>query len=233
MIFDEIDLIQVRRSSLVGTLQAFLIDRGVHGDYRRYVRETDDPARALRTVMSEIAGPGTIWGEKNPQYATQLVALRRLFPEAVPVFVMRDPRDIVNSLLTHRDSPRRTPLDFWIQDTVAQALRLVRSFLRPLETDPAELVVLRYESFAARPKITLDAALSRWGLVFSDDAARVAHPAPATAGDHQFFRDGSPLPWKVGNLSALRPAPSTRDRVDAHDPAWAEVDALARDLGYG
>jgi hypothetical protein len=233
-IFDEIDLIQVGRfgASVIGTLQAFLADRGVYADYRRYARETADPAVALRAVMSEIARPCTIWGEKNPRYATRLGALRRSFPEAVPLFVLRDPREVVNSCLVHRDSPLRTPLDFWIKDTVAQALALVQSCLQPLETGAAELVVLRYEAFVARPKATLDAALGRWGLTFSDRAVPLAHSAPETVGDHQFFRDGAPLPWKVGNLSPLHQAPSVRDRADADDPVWAQVDALARRLGY-
>ncbi|MHA7652225.1 sulfotransferase family protein [Mycobacterium sp. ML4] len=233
-IFDEIDLIQVSRSgsSVVGTLQAFLIDRGVYGAYRRYARETGDPAGALRTVIREITGPCTIWGEKNPRYATQLGALRRTFPEAVPVFVLRDPREVVNSSLAHRNSPMRTSLDFWITDTVAEALELVKSCLQPLETDVGELVVLRYETFAARPKTTVEAALGRWGLTFSDHAAHITHPAPETVGDHQFFRGGSPLPWKVGNLCPLRRASSARERVDPDDPVWARVDALAQDLGY-
>ena len=233
-IFDEIDLIQVSRSgsSVAGTLRVFLNERGVYDDYRRYVRETDDPAGALRTVMSEIASPCTIWGEKNPQYATQLGVLRETFPQAIPVFVLRDPREVVNSVLAHRDSRMRTSLDFWIKDTVAQALELVKSCLGPLETDAGELVVLRYENFLARPKTTLDAALGRWGLTFSDAAAHVAHPPPEAVGDHQFFRAGSPLPWKVDNLSPLRRVASARDRVDSDDPVWAEVDALARDLGY-
>lgn len=233
-VFDEIDLIQVGRRgpSVVGTLQAFLVDRGVYGDYRRYAQETEDPAGALRTVMREIAGPNVIWGEKNPRYATQLGGLRRIFPEAVPVFVLRDPRETVNSLLAHRESPARTPLDFWIKDTVADALELVRSCLSPLAAHTTEVVTLRYEAFVARPKATLDAALGRWGLAFPDSAAHVVYPAPETACDHQFFRGGSPLPWKVGNLSPLRRTRSARDWVDADDPVWAEVEALARDLGY-
>jgi hypothetical protein len=109
---------------------------------------------------------------------------------------------------------------------------VVKDRLEPLEAGGDELVVLRYEAFVARPKATLDAALGRWDLTFSGGADALAHSAPETVGDHQFFRDGAPLPWKVGNLSPLRQAPRARDRVDADDPAWAEVDALARHFGY-
>lgn len=233
-IFDEIELMQVGRcgSSVLGTLRAFLTDRGVYGDFQRYARERLDPAGALRMVMSEITGPSTIWGEKNPRYATQLSALRRTFPDAVPVFVLRDPREVVNSLLAQRGSPMRSAVDFWIKDTVAGALELVKKCLQPLTTGIDELVVVNYETFAARPRATLDAALSPWGLTFSDQAACIPQPPPETVGDHQFLRNGSPLPWKVGNLSPLRRAVAYRERADADDPVWAEVDVLARDLGY-
>ena len=233
-IFDEIDLIQVSRfgGSVMSTLQAFLVDRGVYETYLRLVRETAHPAVALQAVMSEIARPCTIWGEKNPRYAIQLDALKRSFPEAAVLFVLRDPREVVNPCLAHRGSPLRTPADFWIKDSVAEALALVESYLEPLEAGAVEPVVLRYEAFAARPKATLDAALGRWGLMFSDGAVALAHSAPETVGDHQFFRDGAPLPWKLGNLSPLRLVPAAQDRVDADDPVWAQVDALASRFGY-
>jgi hypothetical protein len=234
-IFDEIDLIQVGRfdEPLIGTLQAFLVHRGVYDAYLRGARDTRDPASALRTIMSEIAHPCTVWGEKNPRYATRRADLERRFPEAVVLFVLRDPRQVVNSCLLHRDSPSRLPTDFWIKDTVAEALAQLESSLEPLHAGEPELAVLRYEEFAARPKAALDAALGRWGLTFPDGPARLALCAPETVGEHQFYRDGAPLPWKVGNLSPLRQEPATRDRVDADDPVWARVDALARRFGYG
>ncbi|WAC91688.1 sulfotransferase family protein [Mycobacterium sp. Aquia_213] len=233
-IFDEIDLIEIDRSagSVVGTLAAFLLERGVYEDYRRRAQGSADPAQALRAVMSEIAQPRAIWGEKNPRYATRLGILRRCFPESVIVFVLRDPREVVNSYLLHRDSNLRTDLDFWIKDTVAEALALLESCLEPLQVDDAELVVLRYEAFAARPSETLDAALQRCGLSFSDNAVPLAHCAPEAVGDNQFYRRGAPLPWKAGNLAPLRQAPSARARIDADDPAWSQVEALAQRFGY-
>lgn len=233
-IFDEIDLDQINRSgeSVVGTLAAFLLERGVYDAYTRCARDTADPALALQAIMSEIARPCTIWGEKNPRYATRLEMLRRSFPEAVALFVLRDPRDVVNSCLMHRDSRARTRVDFWIKDTVAEALAMVETCLEPLNSGDTELVVLRYEAFAARPRATLEVAFERWGLRFSDSAAPLALSAPEAPGHHQFFRHGAPLPWKAGNLSPLHPATVARDRIDADDPTWSQVDALARRFGY-
>ncbi|BBX64164.1 hypothetical protein MSAS_33380 [Mycobacterium saskatchewanense] len=234
-VFDEIDLIQVVRSGgrVMSTLQPFLIERGVYESYHRRAVETADPALALRATMSELARPCTVWGEKNPRYATQLGALRHSFPGAAVLFVLRDPREVVNSCLAHRGSLARTPLDFWIKDTVAEALALVERHLEPLEAVVPDVAVLRYEAFVARPEATLDAALGRWGLSFSAGPGPVDPVVPETAADHQFFRDGAPLPWKLGNLSPLCLAPRVRDRIDADDPVWARVDALARRFGYG
>ncbi len=233
-VFDEIDLLEISRSGgpAVGTLAAFLLERGVYETYQRCARESTDPAAALQATMSEIAHPCTVWGEKNPRYAMRLEILQQTFPDAALLFVLRDPRDVVNSYLLHRDSPVRSCLDFWIKDTVAEALALVESCLEPLKTDDTEVVVLGYEAFAARPRATLNAALARLGLSFSESAVRVAHCAPETVGDNQFFRHGAALPWKVGNLSPLCQAPIVRDRIDADDPTWSQVDALARRFGY-
>jgi Sulfotransferase family len=231
-IFDEIDLIEVDRGPVVGTLAAFLLERNVYQAYRSGAQETADPVGALRAIMSEIARPCTIWGEKNPRYAMRLDRLRRCFPESGVLFVLRDPREVVNSYLLHRDSPVRSDLDFWIKDTVAEAFALLQNCLEPLMAHDADLVVLRYEAFAARPKETLDAAFGPWGLSFSDSAVALSHCAPEAAGDNHFFRGGTPLPWKAGNLAPLRQAPSARDRIDADDPTWSEVDALAQHLGY-
>lgn len=233
-VFDEIDLIQVGRfgGAVVGTLHAFLAERGLYDKYRSRAAETADPAAALSAVMRDIAHPCTIWGEKNPTYATRMAALRRSFPDALALFVLRDPREVVNSCLVYRDSPSRGPTDFWIKDTVAEALAVATSCLKPLNEADSRLVVLRYEAFMARPKAALDAAFSRWNLTFPDNVATLAPSAPETVGDHQFFRDGAPLPWKAGNLLPLRHTPLTRARVDADDPDWALVDALALRFGY-
>ncbi|OBA61402.1 hypothetical protein A5647_11380 [Mycobacterium sp. 1100029.7] len=233
-IFDEIDLLEVHRSgaSVVGTLAAFLLERGAYHDFQQCAHATANPARALRTVLSQLAAPCAIWGEKNPRYSMRLDALRRSFPGAAVLFVLRDPREVVNSLLLHRTSTARSSVDFWIKDTVTEALELLTECLQPLSAKDAGVAVLRYEAFAARPAAALDAALAPWGLKFSEDAAEWAHGAPETVGDSQFFRAGAPLPWKTGNMVPLRRTPSPRDRIDAGDPSWSQVDALARRFGY-
>jgi hypothetical protein len=233
-IFDEVSLIDVLEfgGSIVGKLRAFLMERGVYEDFRDHARKTDDPPAALRHVMTAITAPRSIWGEKNPMYATRLDALRRGFPEAVILFILRDPRAVVHSYLVHRGSPSRSPMDFWIKDSVSDALALVESCVNTLHKTQTGLTVLRYEDFIAGPKATLDELFTPWNIRFPQGAMVTAHAAPDTVGDQQFFRRGAPLPWKLGNLSPIRPDVRSKDRLDESDPAWSRVETLATSLGY-
>ncbi len=233
-LFDEVSLLDVLEfgESIVGKLRAFLMEREAYEDFRVLARETDDPAAALRQVMAAITAPRSIWGEKNPMYATQLESLRRCFPEAVILFVLRDPREVVNSYLSYRDSPSRSHLDFWIKDSVSEALDLVELCLEAICAKQNDLSILRYEQFIARPQATLNRALSASGVQFSEHAISALTLAPETVGDSQFFRRGTTLPWKAANLLPLQPEAHSKDRIDPSDPAWIKVENLARRFGY-
>jgi hypothetical protein len=139
----------------------------------------------------------------------------------------------VNSYLGHRGSPFRSRMDFWIKDSVSEALELVERCVEPILTGRPDLHVVGYEAFIARPQATLDALLSTWDIRFQDrTVAAAGHDAPESVGDHQFFRHGMPLPWKLGNLSPIQSQVDPKPRLDASDPAWSKVDALASRLGY-
>jgi hypothetical protein len=233
-LFDEVSLIDVLEfgASVVGKLRAFLMERGLYEDFRAQAQNDGDPAAALCKVMDAHVAPRAVWGEKNPMYATHLAALRGGFPGAAVLFVLRDPREVVNSYLTHRGSPFRSRMDFWIKDSVSEALALYERCVEPILNHQPNLQVLRYESFIASPNATLDAALSPWGVRFQAEAPPAPHEAPDSVGDHQFFRHGMPLPWKLGNLSPIQSQIDPKSRLDAADPAWSRVEVLADRLGY-
>lgn len=233
-IFDEISLIDglIFDGALVGTLGEFLLERRRRDDYDACIAAGDPPAIALRHALAACASPKPIWGEKNPMYATRLATLRQGFPGARFLFVIRDPREVVNSYLGYRAATARSRHDFWIKDTVADALALVASCFEPLDTASADVSILRYEDFVAAPAPALMDVFSTWNLRFSADALAKAHSPPDTFANMQFFRGGAPLPWKLANLSPIKGEPLRRDRIDPHDEAWAKVDALAAKFGY-
>jgi hypothetical protein len=233
-IFDEVSLIETLYfgEGVVGKARAFLMEQGGYEAFRALAPEIGAPA-ALTRVMESITAGRAVWGEKNPMYATRLDVLRGGFPDAIILFVLRDPREVVNGYLAHRASPLRTHLDFWIKDTVADALALVQQCLAPVLAEPSGLRVLRYEQFMADPKGTLDALFQDEGFVFSEDALFDRHDAPESVGNHQFFRRGGVLPWKAANLSPLGQIERRSGRIDPQDPAWPAVEALAHRLGYG
>jgi Sulfotransferase family len=54
-------------------------------------------------MRRSIPGPRTRWVDGTPEYSLHIYALRKLFPEAVFVHVLRDVRDVVRSMLNlHR-----------------------------------------------------------------------------------------------------------------------------------
>jgi hypothetical protein len=233
-IFDEVSLIDVLEfgGQVVGKLRAFLEEQGCYEDFCSRVAEGETPATVLCQVMAAVTAPRTIWGEKNPMYATRLGALRGGFSQAHFLFVVRDPREIVNSCLLYRDSSFRSRQDFWIKDSVMDALALVEYCWEPIRTEQTDVSVLRYEQFVARPKATLDAIFSAWQVQFKEEALFNANSAPDTVGNLQFFRRGAPLPWKLANLSPIQSEAPQRGRVDSSDPAWTRVDELAAQFGY-
>ena len=65
------------------------------------------------------------WGDKTPGHAPYASELKDLFPESTFVFMLRDPRAVVASLLRYKGSSLRTERDFWICDRLEEASRAI------------------------------------------------------------------------------------------------------------
>jgi hypothetical protein len=234
-IFDEVDFLEIAKhgSQVVRRGRKFLVERGLWERFSGLEASSGSAAGALERVVSEAVAPKTVWGEKNPGYAEHLDELHGYFPEAFVVFVLRNPRQIVNSYLRHRRSAFREGDDFWIKDTVEEGLKLAETFVQPVLAQGAGLHVLRYEDFVADPATALDRLFAGQGLRFSPAEISRANRLPEGVADEQFYRNGAPLPWKVGNLSPVADSRPAQQRLDPEDPAWTKVDALAERLGYG
>jgi len=125
-----------------------------------------------------------IWAEKTPHNVGRFAWIRRRFPRARLVHIVRDGRDTVCSL---RVKPF-AKLDGSAWNSVAGAQRCAiqwRRSVRPglrFRGNPA-YYELRYEDLVQRPEATLRALLTFLGLPWSDDMLRSDDRPPADADE--------------------------------------------------
>jgi hypothetical protein len=122
----------------------------------------------FQTAMLERSGKA-VWLEKTPRNVSRFRFVRRHFPRAKLIHIVRDGRDVVCSL-------RRTPfarLDHAAPDSVAAAIRCAvqwRGFVEAglrMRGDPG-YHELRYEDLVTYPERTLRALLAFLGLPWEE-----------------------------------------------------------------
>ena len=123
-------------------LAAVLNDDEFVGLMRSFYETVRDTVLAAKPGASHFL-------EKTPDHSLFLDAITQVVPDARVIFLVRDPRDTVRSLL----EASREPWGHWAPRSVVEAtdlwLRNVRAVL-PWRTDPRVMTV-RYEDLAAGP----------------------------------------------------------------------------------
>jgi len=110
-------------------------------------------------LMERKPGPAVRWiGDKTPRYTHDLMSLRRIFPDARIINIVRDPRDVAMSRLQFS---RRAGAGARLQDAAARAETMrpfttdwvasVEPIGRFVEAHPGILHNLRYEDLLADP----------------------------------------------------------------------------------
>lgn len=112
----------------------------------------------LKFYSPKTINDDTIWGDKSPNYLTEMPLLRSLFPEARFLHIIRDPRDHCLSVVkTWRKNPLRAATMWRLE--VGQA----RSFGRTLGQHYHEV---RFEDLITEPESTLQEICGFLGLPF-------------------------------------------------------------------
>ena len=90
------------------------------------------------------------WGDKTPQYVTQIPELHAVFPDGKFIHLYRDGRDVVLSWLSLKSGPRNL---FTIAETWKHSVSLGRRDGATLP--PGAYLEVRYETLVAHPEETL------------------------------------------------------------------------------
>lgn len=206
--------------------------------YRAIAQEEFDLLLRLTclTVLGQRHAGEAVIGDKTPRYAESLPQLTRVFPEALIVHVVRDPRDVAVSRLHHAhragypealtagSERRRELLDNAISAWVSVVAR-ARVFA---ERAPDRLVELRYEDLLADAAGRIGPVFRRLGVAADAatcaaavDAAsfrRASGRRPGEEAPESFLRKGVAGDWTTAldPQEAARVADGCRTEMERH-----------------
>ncbi len=174
-------------------------------DLRYYLRSQAPSYRAMLeaiTVLQMRRAGKSRWLEKTPNHLAHMPTLRRIFPDAKVIRIVRDPRDTIQSLLN-------VP---WGPKSLAAAVSMYVDNDTPGERscshDPQTLTV-RYEDLVTAPAATLDRIGSFVGEKFDPQSDRSTSAAEVN-------RSGEPWKEKVSQkIDGSRAGSWERDMAEA------------------
>jgi hypothetical protein len=167
---------------------------------------------ALRGYMGELIRPmiqglrpGELFLEKTPMHALYLSEISELLPEARFIHLVRDPRDVVASLLAASRTwgvgwaPRRSAkaVEMWV-DHVRIATEAIKHI------SPHQVLEVKYEHLVASPERTLGDVLEFLGLQW--DAETTKSAVVSNRADTVKAGGGTPIPLygeaaaRLGNI---------------------------------
>jgi hypothetical protein len=147
-------------------------------------RESQNLACVLDAIYRYHAGtakPGADrWGDKTPTAVFQLAQIRRVFPDAVVIHMLRDGRDVVRSFLDAGFAQRsiERAAGRWVA-----AVRAARAFG---ERHPGQFVEVRYEDLVSAPEETIRRVCAKVQVEFEDGMLR-HHEVRRDLGDVSHF----------------------------------------------
>ena len=143
-------------------------------DGRRVTSETGafvryDDAHILRVIRKKAQDcPGKMLVEKTPFHTLHIPRIRGLFPAARFIYMMRDPRAVVSSVI------HSTFFNF--DRSVENATKQYRMFVESAAPyfDSPDFLTIRYEDLAAAPALSLHSVVEFLGLSHEPIARMIA-----------------------------------------------------------
>lgn len=172
--------------------------------WHRACADASLPAVFEALVRQTAAVPADgVWGDKSPGYITAIPLIRRIWPHARVVHIVRDCRDYCLSIQRAWNKDPLRAAQRWADD-VGGAL--------DAEVHSAGAVLrVRYEDLLSQPEATLRAVLGHLGLGWDPACAGLSRPSEnlgATAGETRIVAENQEK-WR------REMAPALRERVEA------------------
>ena len=139
-----------------------------------------------------------IWGLKDPQLTEHIVSLRQFLPDSKFIFIVRDPRAVVNSYIDNKwglGTTAYTGVKRWCEEVLAQD-----SFLEEMGNNGLHL---RYEDLVKNTEATLKTVCKHLSLQYSDDMLKSGKqtvrfsPNRSNANTNQQVTSSFASKWKL------------------------------------
>ena len=148
--------------------------------------------KLLQPMIGKL-GPGMLFVEKTPQHAVFLSEIIELLPDCHIIHMVRDPRDVVASMLAASKSWGRAWAPRSARRSALMWLRQVKAAKEAQNTIPAEQFhEVRYEDLVAHPTSILESLTSFLKLSWAEDAVAEAVRRNSIAAVRR--GDGTPIP---------------------------------------
>jgi hypothetical protein len=163
--------------------------------------DEDEVTRLIRVIRGHIqAQGGTRFINKNTRNTRRLEYLHAIFPDALFIHIIRDPRATISSLLKVDWWP---DLQIWCEGNITphewsrqgkDEAELAAALWRA-ETEyildrrgglDSQYMMVTYEELIENPRSVLESILGFCGLEWSDRVARFVHPQDITSMNYKF-----------------------------------------------
>lgn len=168
-------------------------------------------AHLLNLVMGAIAAREgkNRWGEKTPAHIFRLNEIRKCFPNARIIHIVRDPRAVICSNIKAFNGGQFN--DWNIYSLAKYWVRCMRVHARQVAARNDRYMLVRYEDFVTRPRTVLEDVSSFLGVTFAEKMLN-AHLAAS-----DYVRPGRS--GKIPAMHALTEKPLDSSRTDA----WKQI----------
>lgn len=156
-------------------MMAFEDGRGGIGipAYQRETEFMDMMHRQVREVLSNCDeyGKGSVFLEKTPDHIRHILDIQRVVPEAKVILMLREPADIIESMLSAGSGWGR----HWAPGSVISAIRLCYYFSRKAsadysKADQSKIHTVRYEDLRQDPDSVIQGLLQFMKLDASSES---------------------------------------------------------------
>jgi hypothetical protein len=125
--------------------------------------------RGIMMRYAQARRPDAIWGDRTPGYHTHMYLLRRMFPGARFIHIVRDPRDVALSTLRFIGRSPVWTAHIWAT-TVEKAVGDAEAF-------PQDYIELRYEDLISATEPILRKLCAFLEVDFTDGMLHLDHPS--------------------------------------------------------